>query len=281
MTHKVWVVQPASGLEKRQCTLQSCFSLGDKALVHPGIIFRGKWRVTEIEKLTYHPTVDVYWQECAWADTNVCVAWAKSILLKALKSLPKFVFFADNLEAQISLPFKQAISRMGGVLWYGPSGGTCLWQLVNAGYGKLFKALVGQKYHSWMDNADRWNASSGKMLSARERRVLLTHWVGRSWEKFHRQPDYQRCLALFRKDRLPNHGRRQQWWQNQPRNFGSLLCAWTICICGSSCKWGSLRRSRRSSSGAASAARPQWTRRRDYFGIWPSRRSVRSKRLYT
>ena len=54
----------------------------------------------------------------------------------------------------MSLPFKQAISKMGGVLWYGPSGGTYLWQL-DAGYGKLFKALVGQEYHSWMDKADR------------------------------------------------------------------------------------------------------------------------------
>ena len=79
----------------------------------------------------------------------------KKHIVESFEISPKVRFFADNLEAQISLSFKLAISRMGGVLWYGPSGGTCLWHLVNAGYGKLFKALVGQEYHSWMDNADR------------------------------------------------------------------------------------------------------------------------------
>ena len=72
-----------------------------------------------------------------------------------------------------------------------------MWQLVDAGYGKLFKTLVGQEYHSWMDNADRWDGSSGKMLIARERRFLITHWVKRSWEKIHRQPDYRRRLWRY------------------------------------------------------------------------------------
>ena len=37
---KVWVRQPGSGLEKRQCTLQLCFSPQDSH-VKPEIIFRG------------------------------------------------------------------------------------------------------------------------------------------------------------------------------------------------------------------------------------------------
>ena len=58
--HKVWVRQPASGLEKRQCSLQVCFSpVKDKCRI--AIIFRdtGK-RISEDEKAAYHKGVDVY-----------------------------------------------------------------------------------------------------------------------------------------------------------------------------------------------------------------------------
>lgn len=38
--HRVWVAQPESGLEKRQSTLQLCFS--PEKVVKPALIFRGK-----------------------------------------------------------------------------------------------------------------------------------------------------------------------------------------------------------------------------------------------
>lgn len=37
--HRVWVNQPGSGLEKRQCTLQLCF--GPETVVRAALIFRG------------------------------------------------------------------------------------------------------------------------------------------------------------------------------------------------------------------------------------------------
>ena len=35
------------------------------------------------------------------------------------------------------------------------------------------------------------------MLSARERSVHLTYWLGRSWEKIHHQPDHHRCFWRY------------------------------------------------------------------------------------
>ena len=37
------------------------------------------------------------------------------------------------------------------------------------------------------DNADLWYGSTDEMLNTREERVLLCHWVERSWEKYHHQ----------------------------------------------------------------------------------------------
>ena len=82
---KVWVSQPGSGLGKRQCTLQICFRPeGEQPKI--GIIFRsmGK-RISEAEKLPWHPDVDVFFQLNAWADTKFCLEWVE----KTLKSVVK------------------------------------------------------------------------------------------------------------------------------------------------------------------------------------------------
>ena len=61
--HKVWISQPGSELEKRQCMLQVCVrptGLQSKL----DIIFRGKGkRVTKEEKDAWHKDVDVFFQE--------------------------------------------------------------------------------------------------------------------------------------------------------------------------------------------------------------------------
>lgn len=59
--HRVWVAQPGSGLDKRQATLQICFS--PEGMVKPALIFRGKGkRISQDEVLAYDTDVDVYWQ---------------------------------------------------------------------------------------------------------------------------------------------------------------------------------------------------------------------------
>ena len=75
--HKVWISQPGSDLDKRQCTLQICFRPTGKQ-PRVAIIFNGKGkRISEDEKNAWHPDVDVYFQENAWADTAFSVEWVK------------------------------------------------------------------------------------------------------------------------------------------------------------------------------------------------------------
>ena len=185
--HKVWVVNLDAGLEKHQCSLQLAFSPVDDKL-RISIIFRGTGkRVSDDEKKAYHENVDIYWQEKAWADTNVCVDWAKNTLAPAKHGNGDFILFCDNLEGQVALRFQEEVRKSGGIVWYGVKNATDIWQPVDAGMGRILKTLVAQEQQDWLEynnNIDLWMGNTEKKLNVKERRILLTHWVGNAYEKF-------------------------------------------------------------------------------------------------
>ena len=123
--HKVWISQPGSGLDKRQSALQICFkSTGEQPKL--GVISRGtRKRISQDEKEAYHPDVDVYYQENAWADTKVSVEWMQKTLSPFVKDDERFVLFCDNLTARLSDRFKQCVSQLDGIVWYGLPVATC------------------------------------------------------------------------------------------------------------------------------------------------------------
>ena len=183
--HKVWISQPGSGLDKRQCTLQVCFRpSGEQPRL--GVIFRGTGkRISQDEKEAYHPDVDVYYQENAWADTKVSVEWVQKTLSPSVKDDERFVPFCDNLTAQVSEEFKESVSKLNGVVWYGLPNATDLWQPVDAGYAQILKTLICQAQRRWLDddvNAEKWYGHDSSFTS-KERRILITHWIGEAYEK--------------------------------------------------------------------------------------------------
>ena len=99
--HKLWISQPDSGLNKRQCTLQVCFRpTGEQPRL--AVIFHGTGkRVSEDEKAAYHHDMDVYWQENLWANMQMFVEWVEKTLASAVKDEDHFVFIYDNLMAQV------------------------------------------------------------------------------------------------------------------------------------------------------------------------------------
>ena len=114
--HQDW---KASGLEKRQCTLQVC-TLADGKEPRITVIFRGKGkRVRPDEKAAWHPDVDVLWQENAWADKTVSVNWVNTTIKHVVENLEKHALFVDNLTAQQTDDFKKAVSDLKGGVWYG------------------------------------------------------------------------------------------------------------------------------------------------------------------
>jgi hypothetical protein len=80
----VWIKQPGSGLDKRQCTLQLLVRpLGKEPL--PCLLFRGlqvptqefRRDIRDLETELYDKDCNVLWQAKAWADTETSVLWAK------------------------------------------------------------------------------------------------------------------------------------------------------------------------------------------------------------
>ena len=184
---KVWIHQPGSGLDKRQCTLQVCFR-PEGSQPRLAIIFRGTGkRISEYERMSWHPEVDVYFQENAWDDTAVSTAWVEKTLSRAVSDVQRFVLFGDNLSAQQTEPFKEAVSKLSGIVWFGVSNATDLWQPVDAGYGQLLKTLVKKEQSIWLEddeNSDWWYGhTKTASFSAMERRILISNWCGETWKR--------------------------------------------------------------------------------------------------
>ena len=91
-TTNVWISQPGSGLEKRQCSLQVMLwpNRGQPKLA---IIFRGqRKRISQDKGSEWHKGVNVYFQPNAWFHQNVCKSWYDEALLPFVKEqkLDKF-----------------------------------------------------------------------------------------------------------------------------------------------------------------------------------------------
>ena len=167
--HKVWISQPMAGLDKRQCSLQ--------VVVRPeglqpklGIIFRGKGNIREEERACYHENVDVYFQAKAWADTAVSVDWVKKTLSKVVDKEDCFVLFLDNLTAQCSDEFKEAVASQGGIVWYFPVNTIDITQTLDSGYTQTLKNKICQAQERWFEdeeNANKWFSNESK-FSARK-----------------------------------------------------------------------------------------------------------------
>ena len=147
-------------------------------------------RISLHEKAAYHEDVDIYFQPKAWVDTKTACDWVTKTLkpgVQAAKDGDKeFILLCDNLVAQTSDQFKRAVRKINGLVWFGPPGTTDIWQPVDASYGRLFKRLITREQEEWLEhdeNWDRWVGYTTKPLTATDRRVLITQWVGEANKK--------------------------------------------------------------------------------------------------
>ena len=126
-----------------------------------------------------------FFQENTCVDTRVAVDWVKKTAIPHTKHLKRFASLAYNVTGQVHEDFKENVTDCSSVVWYGLPNATDLWQPVDAGYGKVLKTLMEQEHHSWLDDeehADRWYGNE-ELLSAKERRNLITHWAGEAYKK--------------------------------------------------------------------------------------------------
>ena len=92
-----------------------------------------------------------------------------------------FLLTLDNLDGQLQLGFANALRRGGCLRWMLPPDCTDLTQPVDAGIGLMLRLEIGRQCDKWMwvdANLERWEGS----MTASERRVLMTEWVGEAWK---------------------------------------------------------------------------------------------------
>lgn len=162
-----------------------------------------------MEKAAWHKGVDVSFQACAWADSNYCASWAASTYRDGVggSSLvvpeEQFILFADNLHGQTTDEFKSVLmEKCNTLLWLLPTKCTDEVQPVDAGYGRLFKVYVGKFLDKWLLEADHVELWESNKLTASQRRVLITQWVGEAAKKIDVDMGVEYRRRLFEKTGL-------------------------------------------------------------------------------
>ena len=82
--------------------------------------------------------------------------------------------------------------------WLLPVQSTSETQPVDAGLGRLMKYLISREFNTWLeieDNLDLWE--TGK-LTASEKRILITQFVGAAWDKLFSSEQYK-PFSFFQK----------------------------------------------------------------------------------
>lgn len=195
---QVWVSQPSTGLDKRQATLQLCIRAEGEQNVKPAIVFRGKGNISNAEKAQYDKGVDVYFQRCAWMDTDLNMQWVLGTLIPGVgNSTNEKVLFADNVGFQQDKQFHEVCrKKINAVVYMLPENHTDKVQPIDAGCGKLIKTKIGEEMERWLEedaNLELWHDK----LSAKERRILMTKWTAAAWKEL--SADTMLFKKLFQK----------------------------------------------------------------------------------
>ena len=144
----MWVSQPSSGLDKRQATLQLCIRAEGQQSVKPAIVFRGKGNVSTEEKAQYDEGVDVYFQSCAWMDSEMNMQWVAKTLAPGIgKSPDEKVIFVDNVTFQQDKQFHDACRHeLNAIVYLLPENHTDKIQPIHEGFGKCTRQKLERRW---------------------------------------------------------------------------------------------------------------------------------------
>ncbi|KAK3285794.1 hypothetical protein CYMTET_6610, partial [Cymbomonas tetramitiformis] len=193
---EVWINTPSgSSLEKRQCTLQVCYAADarGRAQCRLALIFRGLGqRITALEKESWDERVDVYFQANAWADRDFCLKWLERTYGPWAETIEgEKILLMDNLDGQVHLPFRtQCKERWNTLAWYFTPNCTDLLQPVDRHFAQYLKTLIAAELELWLEDDDNLAKWESGQFTASERRVSLTHWCGKAWDKVCKMDDF-------------------------------------------------------------------------------------------
>ena len=195
----VWHRGTKSGLEKRQCTVQLTIYADGIARVKPLIIFRGKGlRISTSEKEKYDKRVVVKFQVNAWCDEKVMKDWVLTMWRRPLAPegrKPKLLI-ADVHKAQTTPEVLEMLKTtcLTDVVLVSP-GCTSLVQPLDVSLNSEFKQIIDRLQTEPMHtNLESYTENK---LTASDRRILITFWIGTAWEKMCEKKDM--IIRAFRK----------------------------------------------------------------------------------
>ena len=108
--------------------------------------------------------------------------------------MDEFVIFCDNLDGQTCDAFRD---NLGVTFAMGHLG-----KPVDGGFGRLLKVLIKAEQQEWLEcdeNIEKWIGNDQEKFSAKDRRILMTHWIGEAFEKLQGSKyDYSRWQCFER-----------------------------------------------------------------------------------
>ena len=157
-------------------------------------------KISEAERAGWHPDVHVRFQKKAWADDELCEEVARIEIAEATGDAraagEESIVFFDNLSGQTTEEHKRILKQHAKSSRHLlPTSSTGELMHIDDGIGARMKVLMGEETDAWLEqpgNLERWTTGPKEGgLKAWEKRVLLTQFAGRAWEKLCATYDFE------------------------------------------------------------------------------------------
>lgn len=167
--------------------------------VKPLVVFRGKGlRISAMERALWDNRVHVVFQDNAWVDEEIFIWWIENAWKFCRASIfdtSQKLITLDMHRGQNTDAVKEAWKRTRTTSAIIPAGCTSLIQPLDVSVNKSFKQYMEDaSQEHYFEHTESW--VEGK-ISAKERRILMSKWVGDAWDKISQlhQKSIQRSFA--------------------------------------------------------------------------------------
>lgn len=108
------------------------------------------------------------------ANEEWCKIWSE--FKESVHGSEPVLLTLDSVYAQTVHSFKSTMEQCATYPMHGPCNATHVWQAIDRHIGKTFKDLYMEEQMDWLGDPDHFEGYH--KLTASERRVLVTHWIG-------------------------------------------------------------------------------------------------------
>ncbi|CAJ1438311.1 unnamed protein product [Effrenium voratum] len=179
----VQVVTGKAGWEKRFFTWDMCYA-GDlkQAQPPPVLYFFGAGNISQLERASYDKDVKVFFTPKGYLNEDANQFWTQCWKehVSANHAGKAVLLTCDNVAAHCTHAWREEMAKIGTTVLHGEPNGTHCWQAIDRHIGKTHKDL----FHQMQLHRSLEDFKSFQHLSAKDRRIWCTHWVGDLWRHY-------------------------------------------------------------------------------------------------